>query len=225
MRRWARRSCGTADDMHGARRHRKLLGGGMRQAGILAAAALYALEHHIERLAEDHAKAQVIAEAIRQLPTASNSPSDTVDTNIVIFEVAEHLGTAAEFCEKFAPTRHPHDAGLPATHQSGDAFGCELGAMPGSGGNLNIGRKLTLRSSLVLCSSRETVVYPRDPFRVETPMTSFAFLASATNSCNWLANECNPMRWHAVLRLCCVLVLGSIGLPRDQPGVWRWNSR
>jgi threonine aldolase len=90
---------GTADYMHVARRHRKLLGGGMRQSGILAAAALYALEHNIDRLAEDHAKAQVIAEAIRQADGLAIS-FPTVDTNIVIFEVAERLGTAAEFCEK-----------------------------------------------------------------------------------------------------------------------------
>ena len=46
--------------------HRKALGGGMRQAGIIAAGALYALEHHVERLAEDHANAQVIAAAVRE---------------------------------------------------------------------------------------------------------------------------------------------------------------
>lgn len=90
---------GTADYMHVARRHRKLLGGGMRQAGIIAAAALYALEHNIDRLVEDHAKAQVIAEAIR-LADGLMLSFPTVDTNIVIFEVAERLGTAAEFCEK-----------------------------------------------------------------------------------------------------------------------------
>src|SRR5207253_7922338 len=45
---------GTREMIARARRHRKLFGGGMRQAGVLAAAALYALEHHVERLADDH---------------------------------------------------------------------------------------------------------------------------------------------------------------------------
>src|SRR5262249_18295168 len=51
-----------------AKRIRKLLGGGMRQAGVIAAGALYALEHHIDRLAEDHRNAQTIAQAIADTP-------------------------------------------------------------------------------------------------------------------------------------------------------------
>jgi threonine aldolase len=90
--------CGTADAIRVARRHRKLLGGGMRQAGILAAAALYALEHHVDRLAEDHAKAQVLAKAVRQADGLELS-FPTVDTNIVIFDIAERFGTAADFCD------------------------------------------------------------------------------------------------------------------------------
>ncbi len=54
-----------------ARRHRKMLGGAMRQAGVLAAAALYALEHHIDRLAEDHANATLLAEGLQGLPGVS----------------------------------------------------------------------------------------------------------------------------------------------------------
>jgi threonine aldolase len=79
-----------------ARRHRKALGGGMRQAGIIAAGALYALEHHRERLIEDHQKAQILAAAIRQTSTLTLVP-DQVDTNIVIFEVSPQWGTAADF--------------------------------------------------------------------------------------------------------------------------------
>jgi len=79
-----------------ARRHRKLLGGGMRQAGVLAAAALYALEHHRQRLVEDHAHAQLLAEAVRQAEGLSLWPSD-VETNIVIMRVDPLLGTAAQF--------------------------------------------------------------------------------------------------------------------------------
>jgi threonine aldolase len=79
-----------------ARRHRKLFGGGMRQVGILAAAALYALKHHQDRLAEDHAAAQILAQAIREAPGLTLTP-DQVDTNIVIFRVDPKLGTAAQF--------------------------------------------------------------------------------------------------------------------------------
>lgn len=91
--------CGPADKIKQARRHRKLLGGGMRQIGILAAASLFALDHHIDRLVEDHYKAQIIAAGVRVNPRLSLI-SDHVDTNIIIFNVAKDLGTAAEFCER-----------------------------------------------------------------------------------------------------------------------------
>ncbi len=92
--------CGPHDKIREARRRRKMLGGGMRQIGSLAAAALYALEHHIDRLSEDHAKAQLIADAVRENQQLALI-SDQVDTNIVIFTVANELGTAAEYCERF----------------------------------------------------------------------------------------------------------------------------
>jgi threonine aldolase len=88
--------CGPAEMIRRARRHRKALGGGMRQAGIIAAGALYALDHHIDRLAEDHDKAQVLAAAIRETPSLSLDP-DVVDTNIVIFKIDPPLGTATAF--------------------------------------------------------------------------------------------------------------------------------
>ena len=56
---------GSAEAIRRAHRLRKLFGGGMRQAGILAAAALYALEHHVDRLAEDHANAQIAGRGVR----------------------------------------------------------------------------------------------------------------------------------------------------------------
>ena len=59
----------------------------MRQSGIIAAAALYALEHNVERLAEDHANAKRLAEGICSLPHIALDP-DSVHTNIVIFDVA-----------------------------------------------------------------------------------------------------------------------------------------
>lgn len=90
---------GPRDQIKFARRLRKALGGGWRQAGLLAAAALYALDHHIDRLAEDHANAKLLAEAIRQTPGLELDPPE-VETNIVIFRVDPKLGTAAEFCQR-----------------------------------------------------------------------------------------------------------------------------
>lgn len=77
-------------------RFRKMFGGAMRQAGILAAACLYALDHNIERLAEDHANAKRLAEVIAELRGIQLDPA-TVETNIVIFEIEPRLGTAADF--------------------------------------------------------------------------------------------------------------------------------
>lgn len=78
-----------------ARRIRKLLGGGMRQVGLAAAAALYALDHHIARLAEDHKNAQTIAQAVKGTPGLRLHPPE-VDTNLVWFRVDPDLGTAKD---------------------------------------------------------------------------------------------------------------------------------
>lgn len=86
---------GPKDAIREARRHRKLFGGGMRQVGIIAAGALYALQHHRDRLADDHAHAQILGEAVRQTEGLTLQP-DEIDTNIVIFRVEPTLGTAAE---------------------------------------------------------------------------------------------------------------------------------
>ena len=90
---------GTREQIAIARRHRKLFGGGMRQSGVVAAGALFALDHHIERLADDHANAQLLADAVRNHPNLSLHP-EVVDTNIVIFYVDPSLGTAAEFAKR-----------------------------------------------------------------------------------------------------------------------------
>jgi threonine aldolase len=82
-----------------ARKVRKLFGGGMRQAGILAAAALYALDHHINRLAEDHANAQVIARAIAETAGLTLAP-ERVETNLIWFNVAPEAGTAADVADR-----------------------------------------------------------------------------------------------------------------------------
>lgn len=70
------------------RRFRKMLGGGMRQTGYLAAAGIYALDHHVERLAKDHANAKLLAKGIAQLGCFEIDPNN-VETNILYFRVVE----------------------------------------------------------------------------------------------------------------------------------------
>ena len=90
---------GSRDFVARARRARKLFGGGMRQAGVVAAGALYALENHIERLADDHLNAKRLAEAVRAVP-GLRLLGDQVETNIVIFKIDTALGTASSFASK-----------------------------------------------------------------------------------------------------------------------------
>ena len=87
---------GTKPVITRAHRFRKMFGGAMRQSGILAAAALYALDYNVERLAEDHENAGRLATAIAELPGVLLDPA-TVETNIVIFEIEPRLGTAEQF--------------------------------------------------------------------------------------------------------------------------------
>lgn len=76
---------------------RKLLGGGMRQAGVLASAGLIAVEKSPQRLHEDHANARYLAEGLAQIPSVHVDP-DKVQTNIVIFDVLGRGRAAAEIC-------------------------------------------------------------------------------------------------------------------------------
>jgi threonine aldolase len=78
---------GTAEFIKRAHRYRKMLGGSMRQAGILAAAALYALDNNIERLAEDHVGAKRLAEALGDIDGVQIQ-NEPVETNLVFFNVA-----------------------------------------------------------------------------------------------------------------------------------------
>ncbi len=82
-----------------ALRVRKRLGGGMRQAGLLAAAALYALDHNVERLVEDHINARKLAEALAELPGIIIDP-DAVQTNLVYFDVDQRHQTADELAAR-----------------------------------------------------------------------------------------------------------------------------
>ncbi len=84
----------SADHIAQARIWRKRLGGGMRQVGILAAGARHALDHHVDRLADDHARAARIAGALAEAAPGSVVPA-TVETNIVVLETADALDVVA----------------------------------------------------------------------------------------------------------------------------------
>ena len=81
-----------------ALRIRKVFGGGMRQAGFLATAAIYALDHQVERLAEDHKKAKEIGEVLQQLSFIKKV--EPIETNIIIFEIDETKMKSDVFLEK-----------------------------------------------------------------------------------------------------------------------------
>ena len=87
--------CADKERVVTLRRLRKMFGGGMRQAGILAAAGLYALDHNIARLAEDHAHAKRLATMLAGLPGVRINP-EHVETNIVVFDISETRRTADE---------------------------------------------------------------------------------------------------------------------------------
>jgi threonine aldolase len=80
-------------------RFKHMFGGAMRQSGILAAGCLYALDHHVQRLAEDHAHARTLAEGIAALPGAQLDLA-AVETNIVIFEVEDAPALVARLAER-----------------------------------------------------------------------------------------------------------------------------
>ena len=95
-----------------ARTNRRLVGGSMRQSGIIAAGALYALEHNVERLADDHANAQRLAAAIAEMPHVVMDPAGT-DTNLVFFTLEgvdgnlfrQRLSEEGALCTGTAPQR------------------------------------------------------------------------------------------------------------------------
>jgi threonine aldolase len=88
---------GSAEFIAEAWRWKQMLGGAMRQAGIVAAGGLYALDHHVDRLADDHARARRLADGLAALPDVEIDPA-TVETNIVIFAVPD----SAAFCAALA---------------------------------------------------------------------------------------------------------------------------
>ena len=101
---------GSAAFIDEAWRWKQMLGGAMRQSGIVAAAGLHALDHHVDRLAEDHARARRLAEGLAQLPGVELDAA-TVDTNIVIFAVPDSSAFCSALADedvamsRFGPTR------------------------------------------------------------------------------------------------------------------------
>ena len=86
---------GEKSTIRKARRARKIMGGSLRQTGIVAASALYAIDHHINRLADDHANAKRLAAGLAEVP-AVRIDVEVVETNLVYFEIDPSWGTAAD---------------------------------------------------------------------------------------------------------------------------------
>jgi threonine aldolase len=101
---------GSRELIDEAWRYKQMLGGALRQAGIVAAAGLYALDHHVERLAEDHANARALADGLAEIEGVEID-ADAVETNIVIFDVPDAPALAARLADAgiemshFGPTR------------------------------------------------------------------------------------------------------------------------
>ena len=93
--------CGSSGFIQKARRARKLIGGGMRQAGVLAAAGIVSLTEMVDRLAEDHANAQKLARGLGEINGIDLNP-DHVRTNIVYFSICIQAMSAPELVEKLA---------------------------------------------------------------------------------------------------------------------------
>jgi threonine aldolase len=90
--------CGSRDYIERARKYRKMLGGGMREAGVIAAAGILALTTMVDRLAEDHANAKRLAEGLAEVPGIAVDPAK-VRTNLVFFDVTAPLGAAGLVAE------------------------------------------------------------------------------------------------------------------------------
>ncbi len=93
--------CGSREFVREARRQRKMVGGGMRQAGIIAAAGIVALESMVDRLADDHANAYKFAKGVSEIPGIALDPS-RVKTNIVFFDLQPGALTAPKLAERAA---------------------------------------------------------------------------------------------------------------------------
>ncbi|MBM3925175.1 MAG: low-specificity L-threonine aldolase [SAR202 cluster bacterium] len=91
--------CGSKEFIGEARRWRKMVGGGMRQAGVIAAAGIVAIEDMVERLAEDHANARRLSQGLSQIKGIIHDPK-TVQTNILFFDIDPKYGTMPDFVKR-----------------------------------------------------------------------------------------------------------------------------
>jgi threonine aldolase len=92
--------CGPRGVIERARRFRKMFGGGMRQSGLLAGAALYSLDHNIKRLADDHRNARALAEGVARIPgLRPHVAPAAIPSNMVFISIDPSLGTAAQFAD------------------------------------------------------------------------------------------------------------------------------
>ena len=116
---------GSRDLIEEAWRWKQGVGGALRQAGVIAAACLYALDNHVERLAEDHENARMLAEGLAELPGVAIDPA-TVDSNIVVFSVPDAFGLVGRLYEEGVEVG-PLDAGRvrAVTHLDVDRAGVE----------------------------------------------------------------------------------------------------
>ena len=124
---------GTRDKIDGARKYRKIFGGGMRQIGILAAGALFALDHNVERLKEDHEKAKWLAKELSSFPCI-NLDFDSVQTNIIIFSLRGRSESAAELISKLKDERSPYFGYGYRDSSRGNTSGCKHGSNQTSSG-------------------------------------------------------------------------------------------
>jgi threonine aldolase len=105
-------------------RYKQMLGGSMRQAGIVAAGARYGLQHNVERLADDHANAKFLAEGLAEIEGVEIDPA-TVETNIVIFDVADAAALHAKLAEAGVETSLLEGRVRAVTHLDVDRAGIE----------------------------------------------------------------------------------------------------
>jgi threonine aldolase len=123
---------GRRADVDALVRYRRMLGGAMRQVGILAAAGVFALERNVEDLAEDHANAKLLADRLAGSPRIDLVP-DGVETNIVVFRLAEGAPDAATVVDRARERGVLVFAFGPrtvraVTHRDVDADACRRGA-------------------------------------------------------------------------------------------------
>ena len=115
---------GSGEAIEEAWRYKQMFGGAMRQAGIVAAGALYALDHNVERLAEDHANARALAEGLATIDGVAIDPA-TVETNIVIFAVPDPAALVAGLAARGIETSVFGARVRAVTHLDVDAAGID----------------------------------------------------------------------------------------------------